>query len=70
LERGISERRRVKHTLSFLERLADHSNQVRAKVASLPEGQERGAMREKLRRTETAVRISRWLSPDETELPD
>lgn len=63
----MAERRKVKHTLSFIERLANHSNLVRAKATSLPEGQERDAMLEKLRRTETAAQISRWLSSGEQE---
>jgi hypothetical protein len=61
------ERRRVKHTLSFLERIAEHSEMVRAQVTALPPGRERDAMLEKLRRTETAARISEWLSSGEEE---
>ena len=63
----MAKRRGVKHTLSFLERLADHSNKVRVTAASLPEGQERDAMCERLNRIETAARISRWLSSGEEE---
>jgi hypothetical protein len=66
----MAERRRVKHTLSFLERLANHSNKVRAKAVQLPEGQERDAMFEKLKRTETAARISQWLSSGEEDPPE
>jgi len=73
----MQERRRVRHTLSFFERLAAHSQNVRAKVASLPAGQERDAMLEKLKQTEGAARITRWLSsaeedaerPEEAEFP-
>jgi hypothetical protein len=60
-------RRRVRHNLSFLERLAEHSKKVRAKVASLPPGQERDVMLDKLKQTERAARISRWLSSAEME---
>jgi hypothetical protein len=70
LERGMAKRPRVKHTISFLERLANHSNKVRAKAVSLPEGQERDAMFEKLKRTETAARISQWLSSGEEDPPE
>jgi len=68
----MAERRRVKHTLSFLERLANHSNKIRERAASLPEGHERDAICERLRRVETAARISRWLSSGEreAELPE
>jgi hypothetical protein len=73
----MQERRRVRHTLSFFERLAAHSQNVRAKAASLPAGQERDAMLEKLKQTEGAARITRWLSsaeedaerPEEAEFP-
>jgi len=63
----MAERQKVRHTLSFIERLANHSNQVRAKATSLPEGQERDAMFEKLRQTESAAQISRWLSSGEED---
>ena len=61
-------RRRVSHNLSFLERLADHSKKVRAKVASLPPGQERDVMLDKLKQSERAARISRWLSSAEMDV--
>lgn len=64
----MQERRRVKHTLSFFERLAAHSQNVRAKVALLPAGQERDAMVEKLKQAEGAARITRWLSSAEEDI--
>jgi hypothetical protein len=47
--------------LSFLERIAEHSKRVRAKAASVPPGEERDAMLQKLEQAERAARISRWL---------
>lgn len=60
-------RRRVRHNLSFLERLAEHSKKARAKVASLPPGRERDVMLDKLKQTERAAQISRWLSSAEMD---
>jgi hypothetical protein len=60
-------RRRVKHNLSFLERLAEHSKKVRAQAVSLPPGHERDVMLDKLKQTERAARISRWLSSGEVD---
>jgi len=63
--------RRGRSTLSFLERIAEHSKKVRAKVASLPPGEERDAMLLKMKQAERAARISHWLSSGEeaTEPP-
>lgn len=63
----MQERRRVRQTLSFFERLAAHSQNVRARVAALPAGQERDAMVEKLKQTERAAQITRWLSSAEED---
>ena len=57
--------RRGQSTLSLLERIAEHSRKVRAKAASLPPGEERDAMLQKLKQVERAARISHWLSSGE-----
>jgi hypothetical protein len=63
----MPERRRAKQTLSFLERLAAHSESVRAKADALPVGAAREAMLQKLEQAERAARITRWLSSGEQE---
>jgi hypothetical protein len=65
----MQERRRSKHTQSFLERLAEHANKVRSKAESLPAGREREAMLEKLKQAERATQISRWLSSTDAAEP-
>jgi hypothetical protein len=52
---------------TFLERIAGHSKKVRAKAASLPPGEERDAMLQKLKQAETAASISQWLSSGEEQ---
>jgi hypothetical protein len=62
-------RRQINNGLSFLERLAEHANKVRAKAAELPPGEEQDAMMAKLEQAQRAARISRWLSSGE-EAPE
>ena len=59
--------RRSRPVLSFLERIAEHSRRARTKVASMPPGNERDAMLQKLKQAETAARISIWLSSGEQQ---
>jgi hypothetical protein len=53
--------------LRFLERIAEHSKRVRAKAASVPPGEERDALLQKLKQAERAAHISRWLSSGEDD---
>ena len=62
-------RRRVQHTLSFVERIAEQTKKVRAKAQSLPDYQRRdGVVASKLKQIETAERISQWLSSGEQDV--
>jgi CRP-like cAMP-binding protein len=65
----MQRRSRIKQTRSFVERLIEHAESVRAKAASLSMGAERDAILEKLEQTERAVEISRWLSSAELQPP-
>jgi hypothetical protein len=69
LECQMQRRSRIKQTRSFVERLIEHAESVRAKAASLSIGAERDAILEKLEQTERAVEISRWLSSAELQPP-
>jgi hypothetical protein len=52
---------RIKHELSFSERLAEHAKKISDQLANLPPGDERDALIEKLERTEIAIEISKAL---------
>jgi hypothetical protein len=62
-------RGRIKQSLSFIERLAQHATKVRESAAALPPGEEHDAMMAKLEQAQRAARISRWLSSGE-EAPE
>jgi hypothetical protein len=59
-------RPRIKHELSFAERLAEHAKKIRDRAAILPPGDARDALIEKLERTELAIEISKALSSTNT----
>jgi hypothetical protein len=56
------ERRRIKHKLSFEERLANQARQLREQAKTLPPGVEREELLRKARQTETASHMNEWLS--------
>jgi hypothetical protein len=58
----MERRTRIKHQLSFAERLAEHAKKIRERAANLPPGDARNALMEKLERTEVAIEISKALS--------
>ncbi|QOZ37640.1 hypothetical protein XH92_05215 [Bradyrhizobium sp. CCBAU 53421] len=55
-------RRRVKHTVSFEDRLLQGAQAAREKAARLPAGAARDRLLAKARQNETAVNIDRWMS--------
>ena len=55
-------RRRIKHTLSFEERLAQHAAHLRHAARNMPLGKERDDLLKRARQAETAAGINRWLS--------
>ena len=56
------ERRRIKHTISFDERLADQARHLREQATTLPPGGVRDDLIRRARQTETASRINEWLT--------
>jgi hypothetical protein len=64
------ERLLLKETLSFLERLAEHSKRVRSKADALSFGHKRDVVLEEVKQAERAA--SPWLSSaeQETESPE
>ena len=56
----MPQRRRVKHRLSFHNRLAMWAKQVREQAAKLPIGAEREALLQKAAQAETASNVDGW----------
>jgi hypothetical protein len=57
----MSERRRIKHTATFEQRLANEAERIKTEAKELPQGKEREDMMRKARQAETASQISAWL---------
>ena len=58
----MSERRRIKHTATFEQRLANEAERIKTEAKELPQGKEReDMMRARPRQAETASQISAWL---------
>lgn len=64
------QRRRIKQTTSFEERLAEHGQALRQKAKSLPPGMERDQTIRKARQAETGAQISEWLSTPGLPAPE
>jgi hypothetical protein len=57
------QRRRVKHTASLDERLAEQARQMRTSAEALPQGsKERDDMMRKARQADTAYHMNEWLT--------
>ena len=56
------ERRRIKHKISFEERLANQARELRDQAKTLPPGAEHDELIRKARQTETASHMSEWLN--------
>jgi hypothetical protein len=56
------QRRRIKHTMSFDERLAERAQRFRSHAKTLPPGIERDELIRKAGQAETASRINEWLT--------
>ena len=54
-------RRRVKHTVTFEQRLAEEAERFRKAAEELPEGTARELLMKRARQAETASRMSDWL---------
>jgi hypothetical protein len=58
----MSERRRIKHTATFEQRLAAEAQRLKTEASELPQGKARDDMMRKARQTETASHMIEWLS--------
>jgi len=57
------QRRRVTHTTSLEERIAEQVNSIRAQAEALPPGsKERAALERRIRRAETYAHMQDWLA--------
>jgi hypothetical protein len=54
-------RRRVKHTLTFEERLTEEARRFRAEAERLPPGSKRDVLLMRVRQTEAALHMTKWL---------
>lgn len=58
----MNERRRIKHTATFEQRLAAEAERLKTEAGSLPQGKARDDMMRKARQTATASHMIEWLS--------
>ncbi len=58
----IIRRKRVKHALTFEERLLSAAREAREKARKLPPGKERETLLRSARDSETAAKINRWIT--------
>jgi hypothetical protein len=62
---ATSSRTRVKHEISFGQRLANEAQRAREMAVTLPPGKMRNALLEKARLADLAARINGWLASPE-----
>ena len=62
-------RRRIRHEVSFEDRLARAAHQAREAAELLPPGQDRELMLRKASACETAAEIHAWISSSDVEPP-
>jgi hypothetical protein len=55
-------RRRIKHTMSFDERLADYAHRLKDQAKTLLPGRARDELIRRARQAETASRVNEWLT--------
>lgn len=63
-------RRRINHTSSLEDRLADQAQRFREQANTLPPGKERDALIRKARQAETASHISEWVASPGLRSPE
>ena len=63
------QRRRVKQTLSFKERLAQEADEARQQAELFPPGAVRDALLRKARQADTASQMDQWLSSPGLQSP-
>ena len=65
----MTERRRVKQSLSLEDRLARQAAKLKAQASELPAGAEREALLRKARLVETGAHLSDWLTSPGLQAP-
>lgn len=65
----MKRRRRFKQTTTLAHRLTEEAGRLRERARQLPPGTEQTALSRKLRQTETALRIDKWLSSPQSAAP-
>ena len=63
-------RPRIRHTLSFNQRLGDLAKRLRAEAAKMPPGKAQDDLLSRARQAETAIGINTWLSSTGQKPPD
>ena len=58
----MQRRRRIKHTLSLEERLADEANRLREEAKRLPPGPARESLLRKARENEMVAHMAEWIT--------
>lgn len=58
----MQQRRRLKHSFTFQERLAQEAARAKLEADTLPTGAQRDLMLKKARQAETALQMTQWLS--------
>jgi hypothetical protein len=62
----VKKRRRFKQTTTLAERLTAEAIRLRSQASSLPPGSEQTELWQKVRQTETALRVDQWLASTES----
>jgi hypothetical protein len=58
----LQKRRRIKHTMTFNERLARSAAQLKEQARGMQPGREKDALMKRARQTEVAAHINDWLT--------
>ena len=58
----MTQRRRIKHAISFEERLAKEAKHLNEQAKELPPGKDRELLLRKARQANTAAHITEWLN--------
>lgn len=66
----MQQRRRIKHTLTFEERITQQARRLRDEARKMPMGKTRDDLLKRARHAETAVGIIGWLTSPDHKPPD
>ena len=70
MEKQVIPRKRIKHQVSFEQRLMKVAGEARAAAAAMPPSSQRDRLIVKARQHEMAAQIERWVSSPGRQLPD